>query len=152
MDETLKRKAYLEGSRLKNAIIYFFLVFILTLMISCTDRSVVIYIDASKKAIISCNGNAIHEVDINGPDSTITYTSFGDNKEADTIYFNKKNSAFRITVSWNSINNNYILNLKPNSSYEIKSRSGTGDQGPFRLVFKTNSKGNIIDEQANHCK
>jgi hypothetical protein len=152
MDETLKRKAYLEASRLQNSIIYFFLVFILTLLISCTDRSVEIYIDVSKEAIISCNGNAIREVDINSPDSTITYTSFGDNKEADTIHFNKKNSAFRITVSWNSINNNYILNLKPNSSYEIKSRSSNGDQGPFRLVFKTNSKGYILDEQANHCK
>src|ERR1700722_1784338 len=99
-------------------------------IVSCTDYSVEIHIDESKKAIVSCRGNQMREVNIEGPDSDVRYEG------ADTIYFNRKNKADRITVYLDE-NNDYILKLKPNSTYTIRSYPRNGDQGVFHLIIKT---------------
>jgi hypothetical protein len=44
----------------------FFIIFISACIVSCTDDSIQIHIDESKKAIVSCNGNLIQEVEIDG--------------------------------------------------------------------------------------
>ena len=111
------------------------LIVINVLLISCTDYSVEIHVDEIKKAMISCNGNVMHRVSIKSSDSDTTYY------EADTIYFNRRNSA-----------NDYILKLKPNSVYQISSYSSNGDQGPYNLTLKTDKKGNIIHDQENDCR
>jgi len=113
-------------------------------MVSCTDDSVEIHIDEGKKAIVSCRGNQMREVNIEGPDGDVKYEG------ADTIYFNRKNKANRITVYLDE-NNDYILKLKPNSTYTINSYSSNGDQGGFQLILKTDNKGDIIHDNENNC-
>ena len=132
-----------SGIPIKSKITYFIAVLSL-LITSCGYYSNQIYVDEAKKAIISCDGNPIREVMIEGPDDNVRYEG------ADAIYFNRKNNASRITIA-GDVNNNYILKLKPNSSYDIKSYSSNGDQGPYRIILKTDNKGNIIHDNENNC-
>lgn len=115
------------------------------LIFSCTDYSVEIHFDVRKKAIISCRGNRMNEVIIDGPEESITYEG------ADIIYFNKKSYADRTTV-YGGQNNNYILKLKPNSTYTVSSYSSNGDQGPYRIILKTDQKANVIYDPRDDCR
>jgi hypothetical protein len=112
------------------------------LITSCTDHPVEIHIDKNKKAIIYTNGDILKEVRIEGGYDNVEYEG------VDTIYFNRKVNASRITVS-GQVNNDYILKLKPNSTYNIKSYSSNGDQGPYSLILNTDNKGNIVTEKEN---
>jgi hypothetical protein len=86
----------------------------------------------------------IRELIIETPDGNIQYEG------VDTLYFNRKTNASRITVGLD-VDNNYILRLKPNSNYRIKSYSSNGDQGPFTLSVKTDGEGKITHDDQNRC-
>ena len=110
---------------------------------SCGDYSHAFHIDEERKAIIPCNGRYLKHVDIDGPQINITYEG------VDTIYFNRPSNAVRITDYYNILDNDYVLKLEPNSSYNINSRPRNGDQESAIVEIKTDSAGNIIHDVNN---
>lgn len=80
---------------------------------SCSGPSG-IYIDITNQAIYTCDGQGLKEIRIENNSTEVKLEGTGS-----IMYFNKMNSVSRTTI-YGDVVYNYVLKLKPNSSYVVE--------------------------------
>ncbi len=132
------RITFIEA-RMKRSRLTVFL--FLTLFLAACSGGSAIYIDKTKKAIMSRSGDALQKVVIDGAGTEVTYLVSDNTKDNSIIYFNKHNPGFMVSEGL-GLNKNYFLKLKPNTKYIV---TYSGDKGQAQVVFKTDYNGDIKD-------
>jgi hypothetical protein len=132
----------------KNTSLYRIIIPGFTLLVSFTISSCSsppgMYIDLSKQAIVSCDGEGINEIKIESDSGEVTLEG-----TPSVIYLNKKNEVARTSIYGETVGD-IVLNLKPNCNYMVSKHMGA-DRGDFRVSFKTDASGNITTTTGKYC-
>lgn len=106
------------------------------------------YVDKTKKAIISRNGNPLQKVVVDGGGSEVTFMVYDNTKDNSVIYFNRHNPGFMVSEGF-GLNKDYVLKLKPHSKYTVSCYTDAKDQSATMINFRTDYNSNIVDEDDN---
>jgi len=124
--------------------IYLLIVLVSLAATGCFDEVSSLEIDYTKKAVVLGDASRVKQLTIEGPGESVNYGYFLYLGKPFYLYFNKKNVDCQ-AIFVDSLSNNYIFKLKPNSEYIIRSYSKNGDRGPMSAAFKTDKDGNMVD-------
>ncbi|MBS1529957.1 MAG: hypothetical protein JSU01_06600 [Bacteroidetes bacterium] len=108
---------------------------------ACSGKN--IYIDKSKKAVISKNGNPFAKVVIDGAGTEITLIAADNTKNNAVVNFNSHNPGFLVSDGF-GLNKNYYLELKPHTRYTVSCYLRDKDQSPTMINFRTDYNTNIV--------
>jgi len=112
---------------------------------SCKSKHPVLYFDTHTKAIASCT-DTIKEIDLETPQSTVIIRGPVYHKP---FYIGKINPGFTVFID-GELQDQYILQLQPNTSYIVRSEKG-GDDGEGALIFSTDKDGSILGASKTSC-
>jgi hypothetical protein len=119
---------------------------LLLLLTACSGSN--IYVDKTKKAIISRNGNPLQKVVVDGGGTEVTFLAYDKTKDNSVIYFNRHNAGFMVSEGF-GLNKNFVLKLKPHSKYTVSCYADGKDQSPAMINFRTDYNCNIADPDDN---
>jgi hypothetical protein len=123
-----------------------FILSLILLFAACSGSNV--YVDKTKKAIVSRDGNPLQKVVVDGGGTEVTFLVYDNTKDNSVIYFNRHNPGFMVSEGF-GLNKDYVLKLKPHKKYTVSCYADTKDQSPSMINFKTDYNGNIMDEGDN---
>jgi hypothetical protein len=126
-----------------NAFLFLGLVFCFFLN-SCSTH-IPFYVDINKQAIVSCDGNGMKYISIEGDSMEIIVEG-----TPSILYFGKEIDASKVSI-FDSVVYNYKIMLRPNSKYKASTRTGY-DRGPFAISFSTDRSGFICQATITACK
>jgi hypothetical protein len=106
------------------------------------------YVDKTKKAIISRNGNPLQKVIVDGGGTEVIFLVYDKTKDNSVIYFNRHNAGFMVSEGF-GLNKDFVLKLKPHAKYTVSCYTDVKDPSPAMINFKTDYNSNIVDQDDN---